>query len=125
MARSVLGLAIVPILVIVPFLIWNAEAFVTSVFISVTRNPVVIGNAYSLDVLIGLVGFPGKIPMLLLVLLVYWASFKHLIGKATAVLLIHLAFVGFNSVYFPSYFVWVIPFIPLSIYEHIQQYSTA
>ena len=112
--------ALIPTILILPFLVWDAEGFFRSVFISVTRNPSVLGNIFSLDAYLGFVGFMAKLPMILLFFLVYFASARYNLGVYFSSFLIFIIFAGFNSVYFPSNFVWVIPFIPLSLLEFLQ-----
>ena len=107
-------------MLILPFLVWDAEGFFRSVFISVTRNPSVLGNIFSLDAYLGFVGFMAKLPMILLFFLVYFASARYNLGVYFSSFLIVIIFAGFNSVYFPSNFIWVIPFIPLSLLEFLQ-----
>ncbi len=58
--------------------------------------------------------------MILLFFLVYFASARYNLGVYFSSLLIFIIFAGFNSVYFPSNFIWAIPFIPLSLLEFLQ-----
>jgi len=120
MVKKIGLVALIPMILILPFLVWDAEGFFRSVFISVTRNPSVLGNIYSLDAYIGFVGFIAKLPMILLFFLVYYASARYNLGVYFSSLLIFIIFAGFNSVYFPSNFIWVVPFIPLSLLEFLQ-----
>jgi hypothetical protein len=80
----------------------------------------VLGNIYSLDAYLGFVGLVAKLPMILLFFLVYFASARYNLGVYFSSFLIFIIFAGLNSVYFPSNFVWVIPFISLSILEFLQ-----
>ena len=107
-------------MLVLPFLVWDAEGLLRSIFISVTRNPSVLGNIYSLDAYLGFVGFVAKLPMILLFFLVYFASARYNFGVYFPSLLIFIIFAGFNSVYFPSNFIWVVPFILLSLLEFLQ-----
>ncbi len=106
-----------------PFIVWNAEGLLKSILFSATRKPD-LGhiNAASLDALIGLnfpdfIGIRAKIPMLFLMILVFFSAGKRQIGVYTSVLLIMSVFIDFNSVLFLQYFCWVVPFIPLAILE--------
>lgn len=118
-AWSIVQMSIVPAILILPFLLWSAEGFINSVFISVSRNPFSLGGAQSVDALLGMTGLSAKLLMFTLFLAVYLLSYLKRVRSSLAVLLILMIFMGFNSVYFPSYFVWVIPFIPLTIYEYV------
>jgi uncharacterized membrane protein len=108
-------LFVLPLIVITPFLFWNFPGFTQSVFVSVTRNPSVLGNIYSLDAFLGWVGLLAKLPMLFMFFLVDLATMKFDLGFFIPAMSIFIIFAAFNSVYFPSNFVWVTPLIPLSI----------
>ena len=108
---------VVPLVVSLPFLIWNAEGFVRSILFSATRYPDDHFDAPSLDALFGAYGIPAKIPMLLLVSLTYALASLHRLPVYASLLLVMSAFFGFNSVLFRQYVVWFIPFIPLAALE--------
>jgi len=105
----------VPALASLPFILWDAEGFFKSILFSVTRYPSDHFQAASVDVYLGLIGIPAKVPMLLLMTLVYYAALRRSIGMYTAALLVMFAFIDFNSVLFRQYMCWVVPLIPLSI----------
>lgn len=111
----------VPLITSLPFLIGNAEGFLKSILFSATRNAAShILDAPSLDVYLGdifpdLVGIKAKIPMLLLLFLVYLSALQQQIGVLTSALLTMFTFINFNSVLFIQYFAWVMPLIPLSV----------
>ena len=113
-ARTAGWIALVPGLASLPFLVWNAEAFVRSVLFSVTRNPDSHVSAASLDDKVGLVGLFGRLPMLALMGLVRVAAARGEIGRYLAVLLLLAVFVDFNSVLFLQYMVWLTPFLVLA-----------
>ena len=108
---------VVPLVVSLPFLIWNAEGFVRSILFSATRYPDDHFDAPSLDALFGAYGIPAKSPMLLLLSLTYGMASLHRVPVFASMLLVMAAFFGFNSVLFRQYVVWFIPFIPLAILE--------
>ena len=54
-----------------PFVIWNPAGFVKSILFSVTRRPDNHFNVLSVDAQFGLIGLPAKIPMAVLLLMLY------------------------------------------------------
>ena len=116
LTASALILAI-PLVVSLPFLIWNAEGFVRSLMFSATRNPDDHFSAPSVDAMFGVRGIPAKIPMLLLLVLTYALASFHRVPLYASLLLVMSVFFGFNSVLFRQYVVWFIPFIPLTVLE--------
>jgi hypothetical protein len=112
---AALVIASVPFLTALPFLIWNVEGFARSVFFSVTRIPMDHFGTVSIDGLLGWPGAVGKLPMLVLMLLVTILAWRGRIGPYTGALLVMATFVNFNAVLFTQYLVWVVPFIPLVI----------
>jgi hypothetical protein len=113
-ARAAGWIALVPGLVSLPFLLWNAEAFLRSVLFSATRDPESHITALSLPAKIGLVGLPGRLPMLLLMGLVLAAAARGEIGRYLAVLLLLVTFVDFNAVFYLQYMAWLVPFLVLA-----------
>jgi hypothetical protein len=107
-------IALVPGLLSLPFLAWNAEAFVRSILFSVTRNADSHVNAFSFDAQLGLTGVPARLPMLLLVALVLVAAARGEIGRYLAVLLVFATFMDFNTVFFLQYVAWTVPFLVLA-----------
>ncbi len=113
-ARAAGWIALVPGLASLPFLMWNAEAFVRSILFSATRNPDSHVSAASFDAKVGLVGLLGRLPMLALMGLVLVAAARGEIGRYLAVLLLLAVFVDFNSVFYLQYMVWLTPFLVLA-----------
>jgi uncharacterized membrane protein len=105
----------IPVLISLPFILWNAEAFFKSILFSATRFAEDHFDAPSVDAYAGFIGIPAKLPMLFLMILVYIAAFQRRIGLYTSTLLTMFIFVFFNSVLFRQYMCWVVPLIPLSI----------
>jgi uncharacterized membrane protein len=111
--KSTVVIASVSLITALPFLIWNASAFIKSVLFSATR---LTGNHFpplSLDVLLGWDGLPARFVMLALMALIYITALKGYGKKYFAALLIMAVFLGFNTVLFSQYQAWVIPFFPL------------
>ncbi|MGW8249801.1 MAG: hypothetical protein ACWGO1_04100, partial [Anaerolineales bacterium] len=116
---AIVLIGIIPLLASLPFVFWNWEGFFKSILFSATREAVVVFDVYSLDTVLGLRGIPAKIPMLIMLVIVYWLAWKHEIGRYTPAMLAMAVFVFFNSVMFTSYMVWVVALIPLAAYEYI------
>ena len=107
----------IPLSVSAPFLIWNAKGFVKSIFVSATRISESHFGAPAIDTLLGLSGIPAKLPMLILMALIFLAAWFKKISHNTAALFILLIFVDFNSVLFRQYMTWAFPIMPLVICE--------
>jgi uncharacterized membrane protein len=111
-------MSLIPAIVSLPFILWNAEGFFKSILFSATRLPDSHIKAASLDALIQVnyptfVGIKAKLPMLFLMGLIFLSSIKRQIGIYTSVLLMMAIFINFNSVLFLQYFSWIVAFIPL------------
>ena len=106
-----------PVLISVPFAIWNPHAFAKSLLFPGTRFPASEVGAVSLDVYLGLVGLPAKAPMLLIMVLIYIAAARGSLQRYGATLLCLAGFADLNSVVFPHYFAWSAPFLPLAATE--------
>jgi hypothetical protein len=117
--RKIAGLIFVllsvPLVFIVPFLLWDASGFVKSVLLSATRNAESHFGIPSIDVLMLMSGIPAKIPMLVLMGATYLLTWNRRINQFVAALLTMLIFVNFNSVLFRQYMAWVIPLIPMAL----------
>lgn len=100
----------VPLLASIPFLIWNARGFLLSVLFSVSRFASGHFDARSLDDFLGWHGFVGRLPMLMLFLLIYWFCFSRSIpGRYMGAFLIMSVFVAFNAVLYVQYMIWLVP----------------
>jgi len=73
--------------------------------------------ALSLDGMLGWRGLQARSPMFIMLGLVYLLAWRKNLMPVTAALLVMADFVAFNSVLFQGYFSWVMPFIPLAVYE--------
>ncbi|MGB3533897.1 MAG: hypothetical protein WBA13_10315 [Microcoleaceae cyanobacterium] len=111
-------IALIPSILSLPFILWNAEGFLKSILFSATRLPDSHIKAASLDALIqvsypAFIGIKAKLPMLFLMSLIFLGSARRQIGIYTSVLLMMAIFINFNSVLFLQYFSWIVPFLPL------------
>lgn len=121
MRETALGLALilaVPLLASLPFLVWDAEAYLRSILFSATRLPRSHFGAGSIDAAFGLVGLPAKLPMLGLMAIVYGCALRGTLGMTTAALLVMSVFVDFNSVLYTHYPCWVVPLLVLAVCDH-------
>jgi uncharacterized membrane protein len=112
-----LWIASVPLIASVPFLVWNAEGFIKSIAFSATRDAENRYHWEPIDVVAHLNGLIGRIPILVLLLGTYFASWQKPIGRYAAAMLIMAIFIGFNTVLYVQYFVWLMPLIPLAAGE--------
>jgi uncharacterized membrane protein len=112
--RALALIALVPLLVSLPFLIGEPEAFLRSILFAATRLPRSHFGAPSIDEVAGLVGLPAKIPMLGLMAIVYVYALRGRIGMALGSLLVMSVFVDFNSVLYTHYPCWVVPLLVLA-----------
>jgi uncharacterized membrane protein len=115
--KDLLLLGAVPLMVSLPFLFLDAEAFAKSILFSVSRNPMATGDVFSLDALLGWSGWAARVPMLGLLVLIYVAVWRGRLGAYASSLLVMATVTFFNSVFFTSYMVWVMPFLPLACLE--------
>jgi hypothetical protein len=120
-ARALLWIALVPLAVSLPFLWWDGSAFANSIWSSAVRPAAGYGHVSAVGSLLGLRGGPARIPLLLLAtLILFVAASYQAIGRYTTILLMFTVFTDFNTVLFPQYFAWVIPFIVLAAGEHAE-----
>jgi hypothetical protein len=108
-------IASVPMVASLPFVAWSAEGFARSIIFSMTR---IFDSSFALpsvDVFLGWAGLPARLPMLGLMMLVYWVVWRRKVGMYTSVLLVMATFIDFSTVLFRQYLVWVVPFIPLVV----------
>ena len=115
--KDLLLLGSVPLIASLPFLCLDAEAFVKSILFSLSRNPMATGDVHSLDALLGWSGWAARLPMIGLLLLIYAAVWRGRLGAYASSLLVMATVTFFNSVFFTSYMVWVMPFVPLACLE--------
>lgn len=123
--KDLLLLGAVPLIVSAPFLLLDAGAFMKSILFSATRNPMATAGVASLDALLGWSGWSARIPMLGLITLVYVAVWRGRLEAYASSLMVMATVTFFNSVFFTSYMVWVMPFVPLACVEAFPRASAA
>jgi hypothetical protein len=115
--KAAFWIAVIPTLISLPFLFWNPDGFIKSILFSATRLAEATNNVLSLDALLGWSGILAKVPMVALLVLAYWLFWGRRIQVFTAAMLVMATFIAFNSVLFSTYMTWLMPFIPLAVYE--------
>lgn len=115
-ALAGLAVASLPVLLSLPFIALNPTAFFQSILYSVNRGVYYFGTI-SIDGQLGWSGWLGKLPMLILMGLVYWGSLRKEIPRSFGAFLAMLTFVNFNAVLFIQHLCWVFPFGLLAIGE--------
>lgn len=107
----------IPLLVSMPFLLSNWKPFILSILFSATRNPYSSLGFDSIDAVSGWVGLPAKLPMLGLLGLIYALALRYKRRVYILSLMVMSVFVFFNSVFYPDYVMYMVPFIPLGASE--------
>ena len=115
--KSLLWIGSIPLLSAIPFLIWNAKGFLLSISFSLTRFAFSSFSAPSLDEFLDWNGILGRVPLLILLVSVYWFVCSSQIALYTGAFLIMSIFIGFNSVLFVQYMVWLVPLTLLLILD--------
>lgn len=107
----------VPFLTAIPFLAMDATGFIKSVAFSVTRTSQQTLNAMDISRYLGLEPLFARIPLILVLLLVYVCAWRFELPKFLSIFLALLAFTEFNPVIFAQYLMWPMAVLPFVIYE--------
>jgi len=113
------GIMIIPVLVSLPFIIWNAEGFFKSILFSATRYAAAESDVVSIDAFMGLKGLLARVPMLCVMAVVYVSVIRCRIGMYMGLMFAMFVFLAFNSALFHQYMCWVVPFISLCVCDVI------
>jgi hypothetical protein len=119
-------IASVPLIASIPFLVWDARAFIYSVLFSMTRG---FSQTTSLAPSVG--AFAGNNPtlsraaMLGLMLMLYVFAWRITQARYAFVFLVMLVFVCFNPVLYVQYILWTIPFGLLVLCDLREAFSAA
>jgi hypothetical protein len=114
-----LWIASIPLITSIPFLAWNAEGFIKSIAFSATRDGSTRQNWESIDVITNVSGLLARLPILVLFIGTYFASWQKALGRYAAAMLVMAIFVAFNPVLYVQYFAWLIPLLLLAASEWI------
>jgi len=112
-------IAAIPVATTGLFAIWDMRGFIETMLISITRAPAALDNLYPVSAFMNWSGVAGGLPMALLLILAITLSIIYRVEPFRASLIVLLIYIGFNAAFFPSNFIWVVPLLPLSIYESI------
>ena len=123
--EAVLLIASFPLLSSIPFMIWNAKGLLLSILFSVTRFGTSGLAAYSLDDFMNWNGILARLPMFALLICVYWLVLSRQIRRFTGSFLVMSIFIGFNSVLFVQYMVWLVPFTLLLVLDFNEKSFTS
>ncbi|MBD2472394.1 hypothetical protein [Nostoc sp. FACHB-145] len=119
----------IPLLLSLPFIIWNAEGFFKSLLFSATRlENSHIKAAPSIDVIYSktqpwIVGIRAKLLMLFLMGTVYFSFLKEKVGMFVSSTVTMMIFLYFNSVLYLQYFLWPLCILPFALVEFIPKSS--
>ena len=117
---------LVPLVASAPFLLDNPSATLQGWLNAATRPAQTqYQSAPSLDLLLDITDVTKSAVLLLLVALVYLASWRQTITLPQACLLILFIQLGFTHVLLHQYVVWLVPFIPLVLWDASSGQSSA
>jgi len=116
---AALAIMSIPIIISLPFIFLNAQAFIKSLLFNITRNAATHFPQRSIDVFFNLTGITGRIPMIIMMILIYIFAYQKKLGLYTCTLLAMFVFLGFNTVFFRQYMCWIVPFVPLAVCEKL------
>lgn len=119
-ARAGAWIALVPVVTSLPFLLWNAEGFVSSVLFSAVRDARSHFGTLGIASAFGLSGPLARLPMIALLAGVYGLAASRKTGIYTSCLLVFAVFVDFNSVFYTHYPIWVVPFVGTAALDAIR-----
>jgi hypothetical protein len=115
--KAAVFISAIPILVSIPFLLWNAEGFLRSILFSLTRLPGGGDGALSIDAMLEVEGLPARLAMIAMLLAVYRLASLRTLGVYSSALLVQLVFLGFNPVLFPQYVACLAALTPPAVTE--------
>jgi len=118
---ALICIASVPLVTSLPFIFWDIEGFIRSIFFSVTRNAADHFGSPTLPVYMSWDDLPARLPMLFMFALVYFAAWQKKIKVFMSAFLVMLTFVEFNPVQFRQYLLWVVVFIPFLLVDNSPQ----
>ncbi len=117
--QHISAMSLMPVLVSLPFILWDAIAYFKSLFFSLTRNSGGL-KLETIDQVFDIIGLPAKIPLFAALILVYIMFFRVRISVSQAVLMAFLSFVTFNSLLFKQYLPWACAFVGLALADSVK-----
>ncbi len=115
--EALFWILLIPVVVMIPFLLWDATGLAKSVLFSATRSASSHVAAPSLSQILGATGLVGRLPMLAMMALLYLAAYRRYLGLYATSFWILSIFIMFNDVLFRQYFVWAVALLPLALLE--------
>ncbi|MFH0792670.1 MAG: hypothetical protein V2A74_01415 [bacterium] len=103
-------------IVSLPFLIWDPGAFIRGLAFSVTRQGA--DPTPGLNAVLPHHGIAARLPLVIILLFIFYFGAKNVLSRLECVVLMILAFLGFNPVFFHQYMVWSLPFLLLLVIEY-------
>lgn len=100
-----------------PFFAWNPKAFIWSITFSVTREPDDTFATQTIDALLQQVGLVARIPLLLMMVLIFVFAIQRRINRYAAATLVFVVFINFNTVLFQQYMAWFLPFLVMALLD--------
>jgi uncharacterized membrane protein len=107
-------IASVPLLISIPFLVWEAEGYLRSVVFSSTRGP---SQELTAGLPLGWGGLRMRLPLFAVLGIVYLLGWLRRYGRYTVAMLVMLAFIALNPVFFPQYLPWFLALLLLALLE--------
>ena len=112
---TVVGLvSLVPLLLSLPFLFWDAESYLRMLIFPMTRAGF---GGRTADIYLGLSGLAAKLPFLLVLGIAYWLAVRHRVNVWAQSLLVFMVLLSFSPAFFTRYLCWVVPLIPLALFD--------
>ncbi len=124
-AEAVFFILLIPAVLSLPFLVSSPEGFVKSILFSGTRLAEDSVGASSFDARIGLEGLTARIPLLLLMSLLYIAAYQGVLKPWGSAAFCFALFLSFNSVVFTLYICWLMSLVPLAVVEWMEPLPNA
>ncbi len=105
-------IALVPTLLSLPFLLWDAESYLRMLLFPMTREAF---GGRTADIYLGLDGGAAKLPFLLVLLTSYLLCIRSRLGIWAQTLVVFLVLLSFSPAFFTRYLCWIVPLIPLAL----------
>jgi len=105
-------IALIPTLLSVPFLMWDAGSYLRMLLFPMTREAF---GGRTADIYLGLDGLAAKLPFLLTLVAGYLLCVRARLGVWAQTLVVFLVLLSFSPAFFTRYLCWIVPLIPLAL----------
>lgn len=112
---------LVPALVSLPFIFWDAENFIKTLVFPLMRKPIGFQGAKSLLLAAGM---QIQIIATMLLVSIYWLAWKSELRVNTAAFLCSLLVMSFNRVIFEQYYAWIFVMALLALFDYLPRQKT-